>query len=125
MSQDQVAYGRSERCARTFQQLDSHRRQPTPMGPGGRKPVRHPQRALMTCRAPGGPARINQLQTQEIPVARAAKPKRKIWTSGDVKVLRQRAKAKIPTRKIAKELKRTLGAVYQRAAIEGITLGGG
>ena len=68
---------------------------------------------------------VNQFSTQEIPVARAAKPKRKIWTSGDVKVLRQRAKAKIPTRKIAKELKRTLGAVYQRAAIEGITLGGG
>jgi hypothetical protein len=66
-----------------------------------------------------------KFQLRRSPVARAAKPKRKIWTSGDVKVLRQRAKAKIPTRKIAKELKRTLGAVYQRAAIEGITLGGG
>jgi hypothetical protein len=82
-------------------------------------------RTTVTVDDSGASANVSIIQIRRSPVARVAKPKRKIWTSGDVKVLRQRAKAKIPTRKIAKELKRTLGAVYQRAAIEGITLGGG
>lgn len=49
----------------------------------------------------------------------------RVWTKSDISILRARARAKVKTAKIAKELKRTLGAVYQRAAIESISLKGG
>lgn len=55
----------------------------------------------------------------------AAKQKRRPWTAEDFKMLKQLTKDGVPTTKIAKQLKRTPAAVYQRAAVKGIKLGGG
>ena len=54
-----------------------------------------------------------------------AKKTIRVWTKSDISQLRRQARARVPTKKIAKELKRSLGAVYQRAAIEKISLSGG
>jgi hypothetical protein len=49
--------------------------------------------------------------------------KRKAWTSVDLKALKQHSKAKSPVKTIAKDLKRTPGALRQKARILGLRLG--
>lgn len=48
--------------------------------------------------------------------------KRKIWEKSDVKELRILAKQGIGGKKIARRFKRTLGAIYQKASYEGISI---
>jgi len=45
------------------------------------------------------------------------------WTKGDVRELRAHSKARTPVAKVAKALKRTEGAVRQKAKSIGIGLG--
>jgi len=45
----------------------------------------------------------------------ANKSKRREWTKDDVRVLKSSARQKTPAAKIAKSLKRTLGATRQKA----------
>jgi len=52
----------------------------------------------------------------------AKAPKRKPWTSEDLKVLKKLARQKTGAEKIAKTLKRTAAAVRNRAVIEQISL---
>jgi NADH:ubiquinone oxidoreductase subunit len=54
--------------------------------------------------------------------AAAKKTKRKEWTKDDVRDLRALGKAKTPAGKIAKKLKRTEGAVRQKAFSLGLSL---
>ena len=49
--------------------------------------------------------------------------KRREWTKADVKELRAHSKAKTPVNKIAKETKRTVGALRQKALHLGFGLG--
>jgi len=50
-------------------------------------------------------------------------PGRKPWTEDDVRELKAHSKAKTPVAKVAKALKRTEGAVRQKALAIGIGLG--
>jgi len=50
-------------------------------------------------------------------------PARKPWTKDDVRELKAYSKAKTPVPKVAKSLKRTEGAVRQKALAIGIGLG--
>jgi len=50
-------------------------------------------------------------------------PARKPWTKEDVRGLKAHSKAKTPVAKIAKAMKRTEGAVRQKATAIGIGLG--
>jgi hypothetical protein len=55
-----------------------------------------------------------------------AKPARRVikpWTKDDVRVLKAHSKARTPVVKISKEMKRTVGALRQRARLLGIGLG--
>jgi len=56
-----------------------------------------------------------------------ASPKRHYqrWTPAEIKQLRRLAKQRVPTAKIAKEFKRSVQSVYQKASMEDIALGGG
>jgi hypothetical protein len=45
------------------------------------------------------------------------------WTRADVKVLRQHSRDKTPVKTISRTLKRTLGALRQKARTLGIPLG--
>ena len=45
------------------------------------------------------------------------------WSKDDLKTLKAHSKAKTPVAKIAKEMKRTVGALRQQAFKEGIALG--
>lgn len=47
---------------------------------------------------------------------------RRTWTAADTKLLRQSAKAGVSGARIAKQLKRTPGAIYQQASTLGIKL---
>ena len=47
------------------------------------------------------------------------------WTKDDVRMLKTLAREKTKTTVIARKLKRTLGATYQKAGALGVTLGGG
>jgi hypothetical protein len=47
------------------------------------------------------------------------------WTKEDVRTLKALAREKTKTAAIARKLKRTLGATYQKATALGVTLGGG
>ena len=49
-------------------------------------------------------------------------PKRLEWTKQDIQALKSMAKAKTPAPKIAKSLKRTLGATRQKAFSLGVSL---
>jgi hypothetical protein len=49
--------------------------------------------------------------------------KRARWTKSDDKILRVHSKKKTPVAKISKEMKRTMGALRQRAFNLGIPLG--
>ena len=48
--------------------------------------------------------------------------KRREWTAQDIKNLKAMAKSKTPASKIAKSLKRTLGATRQKAFTLGVSL---
>ncbi len=52
----------------------------------------------------------------------AKKSKRREWTKNDVKELKTMAKNKTPAPKIAKALKRTVGATRQKALALGVSL---
>lgn len=52
----------------------------------------------------------------------AKKAKRREWTKDDVKELKTMARAKTPAPKIAKALKRTVGATRQKALALGVSL---
>jgi hypothetical protein len=53
----------------------------------------------------------------------AKKPsKRREWTKDDVRELKSHAKQKVPAPKIAKSLKRTVGAIRQKAFAIGLSL---
>lgn len=48
--------------------------------------------------------------------------KRREWTKDDVRELKQQARSKTPAPKIARALKRTLGAIRQKAFSLGVSL---
>jgi len=52
----------------------------------------------------------------------AKKTKRREWTKDDVKELKSMAKKKTPAPKIARALKRTVGATRQKALALGVSL---
>jgi hypothetical protein len=56
-------------------------------------------------------------------MAKKKTPGRKPWTEDDVRELKAHSKAKTPVAKVAKTLKRTEGAVRQKALAIGIGLG--
>jgi hypothetical protein len=67
-------------------------------------------------------SRINKSEIQEM----ASKTKtivRKTWTSSDVRELKAHSKTKTPVVKISKQMKRTVGALRQKALGLGISLG--
>jgi hypothetical protein len=51
-----------------------------------------------------------------------AKTKKREWTAGDIRDLKSLAKKKTPAARIAKSLKRTVGATRQKAFSLGISL---
>jgi hypothetical protein len=53
----------------------------------------------------------------------AKKMKRVSWSAQDVKTLKAHSKSKTPVVKISKEMKRTAGAVRQKALVLGISVG--
>jgi hypothetical protein len=48
---------------------------------------------------------------------------RKLWTTQDIKQLRQMIRLKVPTKTIARKLGRTLAALYMKASQKRISLG--
>jgi hypothetical protein len=52
----------------------------------------------------------------------AKKSKRRAWTKDDVRTLKSLARQKTPAAKIARALKRTVGATRQRASSLGVSL---
>ena len=57
-------------------------------------------------------------------MAKTAKRRiRKEWTKDDVRVLKTHSRAKTPVIKISKEMKRTIGALRQKAYSLGLSLG--
>ncbi len=52
-----------------------------------------------------------------------AKRKRRAWTKNDIAELKVHSKARTPVSKISKLMKRTPGALRQKAGIVGIGLG--
>jgi hypothetical protein len=55
-------------------------------------------------------------------LARQAPSARRPWTDADIKLLKQSAKSGLGGSRIAKQLKRTPGAIYQQASTLGIQL---
>jgi hypothetical protein len=53
----------------------------------------------------------------------ATAPKRRSWTRADEKELRQHSKAKTPVNKISKTMKRSAGALRQKARNMGFAIG--
>ena len=53
----------------------------------------------------------------------AKAPKRRSWTKADEKELRQHSKAKTPVSKISKTMKRSTGALRQKARNMGFSIG--
>ena len=56
-------------------------------------------------------------------MARAAKRVRKEWTKEDLRELKTHSKSKTPVAKISKAMKRTIGALRQKAFALGLALG--
>ena len=56
-------------------------------------------------------------------VRRKRRPIRREWTAQDVRELKRHSRAKTPVREISKVLKRTPGALRQKARYLGIPLG--
>ena len=54
---------------------------------------------------------------------KAKKRAYKVWTRDDLKDLKQHSRAKTPVAKISKALKRTVGALRQKARHLGIAIG--
>jgi hypothetical protein len=54
---------------------------------------------------------------------KAARRKRIDWSKGQVQELKQHSRAKTPVRKMAKRMKRTEGALRQKAYALGLPLG--
>jgi hypothetical protein len=52
-----------------------------------------------------------------------AKKAKRLWSKLDDRTLKAHSKKKTPAVKVSKEMKRTIGAVRQRAGILGIPLG--
>jgi hypothetical protein len=48
---------------------------------------------------------------------------RKLWTTQDIKQLKQMIRQKVPTKTIARKLGRTLAALYMKASQKRISLG--
>jgi hypothetical protein len=67
------------------------------------------------------PALSGTLISMEIDVARIS-TKRREWTKDDVRELKGFARQKTPAPKIARSLKRTVGAVRQKAFTMGVSL---
>jgi hypothetical protein len=55
-------------------------------------------------------------------MAKKAKRRGREWTKNDVKELKTMARSKTPATKMAKALKRTVGATRQKALVLGISL---
>jgi hypothetical protein len=55
----------------------------------------------------------------------AKKAKVRAWTKEDLRTLKTLAREKTKTTVIARKLKRSVGATYQKARALGVTLGGG
>jgi hypothetical protein len=53
------------------------------------------------------------------------KTKLRPWTKDDVRTLKALAREKTKTTVIARQLRRSVGATYQKATALGVTLGGG
>jgi hypothetical protein len=62
---------------------------------------------------------------EELEVAKVRKKKRarRVYTSADVKLLKQHSKARTPIAKIAKQMRRSEGSLRQKALTLGIGLG--
>jgi hypothetical protein len=58
-------------------------------------------------------------------MAKKATTKLRPWTKEDVRALKTLAREKTKTTVIARKLKRTVEATYQKASALGVTLGGG
>jgi hypothetical protein len=58
-------------------------------------------------------------------MAKKATTKLRPWTKEDVRTLKMLAREKTKTTVIARKLKRTVEATYQKARALGVTLGGG
>ena len=58
-------------------------------------------------------------------MAKKATTKLRPWTKEDVRTLKTLAREKTKTTVIARKLKRTVGATYQKARALGVTLGEG
>jgi hypothetical protein len=58
-------------------------------------------------------------------MAKKATTKLRPWTKEDVRTLKTLAREKTKTTVIARKLKRTVEATYQKARALGVTLGGG
>ena len=56
-------------------------------------------------------------------MAKAAKRVRKEWTKENLRELKTHSKAKTPVVKISKTMKRTIGALRQKAYALGLSLG--
>lgn len=56
-------------------------------------------------------------------MAKKAKRPRRAWSKLDDRTLKAHSKKKTPAVKVSKEMKRTVGAVRQRAGVLGIPLG--
>ena len=56
-------------------------------------------------------------------MANSSKRKKiRVWTAQEMKQLKQMIRQQVPTKTIARKLGRTLGALYQRASTEGVSL---
>jgi hypothetical protein len=58
-------------------------------------------------------------------MSKKAMTKLRPWTKEDVRALKTLAREKAKTTVIARKLKRTVGATYQKASALGVTLAGG
>jgi hypothetical protein len=54
---------------------------------------------------------------------RSGRTKRRPWTKQDVRELREHSRSKLPVKKIAAAMKRTVGALRQKALSLGLPLG--
>jgi hypothetical protein len=58
-----------------------------------------------------------------MPTERAGRRKRRFWSKADVRELKAHSRSKSPVKKIAKGMKRTPGALRQKALSLGLPLG--
>jgi hypothetical protein len=58
-----------------------------------------------------------------MPIKRAGRRKRRSWSKADLRELKAHSRSKSPVKKIAKTMKRTAGALRQKALSLGLPLG--